>query len=88
MNREVIFLEIKKIVLENFDVDPNLISENMNITKDLGADFIDLAEFIVELENEFDEQISNTEAEGIDTLGQLVDLIIDRTKKTKKSKKK
>lgn len=88
MNRELIFSEIKKIVLDNFDVNSNLITEDMNITNDLGADFIDLAEFIVELENEFDEQISNTEAEDIDTLGELVDLIINRNSSIKKKKKK
>lgn len=47
---------------------------------DLGADSLDLVEIIMELEEEFDVSLSDSEAKSIQTIGDLLRVVVARTK--------
>ena len=72
MTEEEIFNKIKTLIADNFNVDQDKITENTNFTNDLGADSIDLVEFILQLEDEFGSEIPHDEAEKIMTVGDAV----------------
>lgn len=75
MTEEEIFNKIKTLIADNFNVDQDKITENTNFTNDLDADSIDLVEFILQLEDEFDSEIPDDEAEKIKTVGDAVSYI-------------
>lgn len=75
MSEEEIFNKIKNMLADNFDVKKDKITEKTNFTKDLDADSIDLVEFILQLEDEFGSEISDADAEKIQTVGDAVSYI-------------
>lgn len=76
LTREEILGKIKDIVLEHFDVEENSVTEATSIKDDLEADSISIMEFVLELEDTFDAEISDDDAEKIETIGAAVDYIL------------
>lgn len=66
---------VKKIIVESLNVDPNEVTMEANIKEDLGADSLDVVDLIMELEDEFDMEISDEEAEKITTVGDVIGYI-------------
>lgn len=60
---------VVKVISEQLDFDVNEIKPEMNIIDDLGADSLDLVEVVMALEEEFDIEISDEDAERIHTVG-------------------
>ncbi|HEY9770379.1 MAG TPA: acyl carrier protein [Coleofasciculaceae cyanobacterium] len=54
-----LFVEIKKVLIEKLAVEPESVSLNSHIINDLGADDLDLAELIIELEEKFEIKMPN-----------------------------
>lgn len=69
------FEKIKAIIAEVLNVDVNEIKMETTFTDDLGADSLDVFEIIVGLEEEFDIEIANEDAEKIVTVGDVVEQI-------------
>ncbi|MCI8327078.1 MAG: acyl carrier protein [Lachnospiraceae bacterium] len=69
------FEKIKEVIAKVLNVDQNEIKMETTFTDDLGADSLDLYEIIMELENVFDIEIPNEEAEKIVTVGDAVEQI-------------
>ncbi len=69
------FDKVKKIIIEQLGVDENDISMESSFIDDLGADSLDIVELIMALEEEFDLEIPDSEAEKITTVGDAVDYI-------------
>ncbi len=67
--------KLKKIIAEVLNVDENEISEDTRFTDDLGADSLDVFQIIMGIEETFDVEISNEDAEKIVTVGDVVELI-------------
>jgi acyl carrier protein len=63
------------IVSEHFAYDKEKITRNTTFIEDIGADSLDIVEFVMELEEEFDIQIPDDQAEKIKTVGEAVDYI-------------
>jgi acyl carrier protein len=63
------------IVAEQMGVDKDQITRDTSFTNDLNADSLDTVELVMELEEEFDTQIPDEQAEKIHTVGQAVDFI-------------
>lgn len=63
------------IVSEHFAYDKEKINRNTTFIEDIGADSLDIVEFVMELEEEFDIQIPDDQAEKIKTVGEAVDYI-------------
>ena len=69
------FEKLKKVIAEVLSVDPDEISEDSTFMDDLGADSLDVFQIIMGLEEEFDIEIPNEEAEKIVTVGDAVEQI-------------
>ncbi len=71
----MIFEKIREITVENLGVDENEVELTSSFTEDLGADSLDLFELVMELEDEFDTEISNEDVEQIKTVEDAVNYI-------------
>lgn len=66
---------IKKIVADRLDVEEGKIKPETSFKDDLEADSLDVVELVMELEDEFDLEISDEDAEKIATVGDVLDYI-------------
>lgn len=69
------FDKIKKIIAEVLNVDAEEITMETTFVDDLGADSLDIFQIIMGLEEEFDIEIANEDAEKITTVGDAVEQI-------------
>ena len=69
------FEKLKKIIAEVLNVDEEEIKMETTFVDDLGADSLDVFQIIMGLEEEFDIEIPNEEAEKIVTVGDAVEQI-------------
>ena len=69
------FEKLKKIISEVLNVDEQEITMDTTFVDDLGADSLDIFQIIMGLEEEFDIEIANEEAEKIATVGDEVEQI-------------
>ena len=74
MNQDI-FDKVKKIVVEQLDVEPDAVKPDASFANDLGADSLDTVELVMALEEAFDIEIPDEVAEQIDTVGKAVDHI-------------
>jgi acyl carrier protein len=70
---------VYSIIEEKLGVDESEISRDASFTDDLGADSLDTVELIMEFEKEFDITIPDEEAEDIQTVGDAVDYLENKT---------
>ena len=66
---------VKKIVVEQLGVKEDEVSSSSSFVDDLGADSLDTVELVMALEEEFETEIPDEEAEKITTVQQAVDYI-------------
>jgi acyl carrier protein len=67
--------KIKAVVAEQLDCDVAEIKEDSKFIEDLGADSLDVVELVMALEEEFDIEIPDEDAEGILTVKDALDYI-------------
>jgi acyl carrier protein len=67
--------KIKKIIAEKLGVDAGDVVAEASFVDDLGADSLDLVELIMSMEEEFDIEISDDDAEAIVTVQNAIDYI-------------
>jgi acyl carrier protein len=72
---------VKEIIVEQLGVDASEVTIQASFVNDLGADSLDTVELVMALEEEFDIEIPDEEAEKIQTVGQAVDYIKSHSKK-------
>jgi len=75
MSEEEIFEKVKLIVTEQLGINENDIEMNSTFIDDLSADSLDIVELVMSLEEEFDIKISDSDAEKIVTVGDVVKYI-------------
>lgn len=78
MKREEIVQKVIKLAGEKLSADAKVISEKTSFQEDLNADSIDITDFIMELESEFDVEIPDEDLEKIRTVGDASDYIQKR----------
>ena len=66
---------VKKIVVEQLGVNDGEVRPDASFVDDLGADSLDTVELVMALEEEFDCEIPDEEAEKIATVQQAIDYI-------------
>jgi acyl carrier protein len=71
--------KIKKIIVEQLGSEEGDISLGSSFIEDLGADSLDIVELIMALEEEFDIEIPDNEAEKITCVGDAVEYIKNNT---------
>ena len=67
--------KVKKIIAEKLSVDLEEVVEEASFVDDLGADSLDLVELIMSMEEEFDIDISDEDAEKLVTVKDAIDYI-------------
>lgn len=67
--------KLKKIIAEVLNVDENEITEETRFTDDLGVDSLDVFQIIMGIEEAFDVEIANEDAEKIVTVADAVEQI-------------
>jgi len=72
---------VKKIVAEQLGVNEGEIKSESSFVDDLGADSLDTVELVMALEEEFEMEIPDEEAEKITTVQQAIDYIVGHAKK-------
>ncbi len=66
---------VKKIIVEQLGVNESEVTTSASFVDDLGADSLDTVELVMALEEEFDCEIPDEEAEKITTVQQAVDYV-------------
>ncbi len=67
-----IFEDIRDVVVEQLSVDPNAVKPESKIMEDLGADSLDVVELIMALEEKFDIEIPDSEAEKLISIQDVI----------------
>jgi acyl carrier protein len=75
MSPEEIFDKVKEIIIEQLGVAEAAVVTEASFIDDLGADSLDIVELIMALEEEFDLEIPDSDAEKIVAVGDVVDYI-------------
>lgn len=75
------FERVKKIIAEHLDIEESKIVLEASLTNDLGADSFDIVELIMALEEQFEIEISDEEAQEISTIKQVIDFINNKVAK-------
>jgi acyl carrier protein len=70
-----VFERVKSIIVDRLDVDESKVTMEASFKEDLEADSLDVVELVMELEDEFDMEIADEEAEKINTVGDAVNYI-------------
>ena len=67
--------EVKEVVVEQLNVNPDEVKEDSKFVEDLGADSLDVVELVMALEEKFDIEIPDSDAESIVTVGDVIKYI-------------
>ncbi|GGN49590.1 MULTISPECIES: acyl carrier protein [Oceanobacillus] len=70
-----VFERVKEIIVDRLDVEEEKVTLEASFKDDLEADSLDVVELVMELEDEFDMEIADEEAEKINTVGDAVNYI-------------
>jgi len=70
-----VFDRVKSIVVEQLGVEASAVTPQSKVVEDLGADSLDVVELVMALEEEFDMEIPDEDAEKIATVGEAVSYI-------------
>ena len=80
MNRAEVLEKVKAVVVEQLGVSEEEVTEEVSFIDDLGADSLDTVELVMALEEEFDTEIADEDAEKLTTIGKTVDYITEHIK--------
>ena len=75
MNTEEVFEKVNGIIVEQLGVAEASVTMEASFIDDLGADSLDIVELVMALEEEFDIEIPDADAEKVTTVGDVVDYI-------------
>ncbi|MFC2159037.1 acyl carrier protein [Acidobacteriota bacterium] len=81
MEREELFAKVKEIVADKLSISEDQVTEEASFIDDLGADSLDTVELVMALEDEFDLDIPDEEAEKMTTVGKAMDYVLQNVKK-------
>jgi len=66
---------VTKVIVDRLGVEESEVTLEASFRDDLGADSLDVVELVMELEDEFDMEISDEDAEKISTVGSAISYI-------------
>lgn len=75
MDRSEILNQVREVVVDILGVDEDKVTEDAAFIDDLGADSLDIVEFVMALETEFDFSIPDEKIEELSTVGAVLDFI-------------
>ena len=74
----MVFDKVKKIIVDQLDVEEDKVTEAASITDDLGADSLDVVDLVMSFEEEFDIEIPDDQVEKIKTVSDIVKFIEEK----------
>jgi len=74
----MVFDKVKEIIIEQLNVDEDAVAMDTHLMKDLEADSLDAVEIIMALEDEYDIEIPDEDAEKFQSVSDIVKYIEDR----------
>ena len=77
MNNEI-FESVKEVIIAQLEVDAEKVKMESSLVQDLGADSLDLVEVIMALEEKFELEIEDEDAEKIATVEDIIKYIESR----------
>ncbi len=80
MKKDELFAKIKSIVADKLSISEDQITEEASFIDDLGADSLDTVELVMALEDEFDLDIPDDEAEKLTTVGKAIEYVLNTVK--------
>ncbi|MBR6034394.1 MAG: acyl carrier protein [Clostridia bacterium] len=75
MSSEEVFEKVKNIIVEQLGVAETAVTPEASFIDDLGADSLDIVELVMALEEEFDIEIPDSDAEKVVTVEDVVEYI-------------
>ena len=78
MSRDEILTALKDVAVEVLGVEADAVVETASFKDDLEADSLDLVEVVMALEEKFDISIPEDDLADVGTVGQAVDIVLDR----------
>jgi acyl carrier protein len=73
--------KVKDIIVEQLGVNPEQVTPAASFIEDLGADSLDTVELVMAFEEEFSVEVPDEEAEKLQTVGNVIDYIKEKTAK-------
>ena len=74
------FDRVRKVLVDKLEVTDEEVTTEASVMDDLGADSLDVVEIVMQLEEEFEVEISDDEAEGLKTVQQIINYIDEKQK--------
>lgn len=81
MERDELLKKVRAIVADKLSIGEDQVTETASFTEDLGADSLDTVELVMALEDEFQLDIPDEEAEKLTTVGKALDYVLGRVSK-------
>lgn len=72
MNSEEVLAKLKELVMDRLNVEEDQIKPEASFVEDLGADSLDIVELIMGIEEEFDVEIPDEDAEKLTNVGEAL----------------
>lgn len=74
------FERVRKVLMEQLEVSEDEVTPAASIVDDLGADSLDVVEIVMGLEEEFDIEVSDQDAEKLPTVQDIVNYVDEKAK--------
>ncbi len=66
---------VKEIVMDKLGIEESKITSDARFIQDLGADSLDTVELVMQFEDEFNIEISDSDAESLNTMGKVLEYL-------------
>ncbi|MQX79876.1 acyl carrier protein [Sinorhizobium medicae] len=70
---------VRAIIIEQLGIDPARVVDDASILDDLGADYLEVAQIVMMIEDEFNIEISDDVAEAVITVGDIIYVAMPKT---------
>jgi acyl carrier protein len=81
MSEKTVEDKVKDIIVEQLGVNPEQVAPTASFIEDLGADSLDTVELVMAFEEEFGVEVPDEDAEKLQTVGDVVKYIEERSQK-------
>ncbi len=78
MTKEEVVAKLKAIVSDRLDVEEDQVTPEKNFVEDLGADSLDIVELIMGIEEEFEIEIPDEDAEKLTSVGEAMNYTLSK----------
>jgi len=80
LSEEEVYEKVKEVIVEQLGVSEDEVTKEASFIDDLGADSLDTVELVMELEEKFETEIADEEAEKLTTVQKTIDYILNTQK--------